>query len=191
MYEIKTNRIGVKMEIVQNVLLVNRELKQLAKNITIAGIENAISVLQSVLAERSREQTVIANLKAMAEQSGYTLEQLGLVSTQSTISNPAKSAEKTEERPIKPKLKTINLENQLFYVEDGSLKLLRTHTMKNALNARGISMINPKDLTAEQLEQAQQLIKNAIEVAVSSFNGKVDIWNEFANRTGLEILTKK
>jgi 2-phospho-L-lactate guanylyltransferase (CobY/MobA/RfbA family) len=191
MYEIKTNRIGVKMEIVQNVLLVNRELKQLAKNITIAGIENAISVLQSVLAERSREQKVIADLKAMAEQSGYTLEQLGLVSTQSTISNPAKSAEKTEQRPIKPKLKTINLENQLFYVEDGSLKLLRTHTMKNALNERGISMINPKDLTAEQLEQAQQLIKNATEVAMSSFNEKVDIWNEYATKTGLELLAKK
>jgi hypothetical protein len=191
MYEIKTNRIGVKMEIVQNVLLVNRELKQLAKNITIAGIENAISVLQSVLAERSREQKVIADLKAMAEQSGYTLEQLGLVSTQSTISNPAKSAEKTEQRPIKPKLKTINLENQLFYVEDGSLKLLRTHTMKNALNERGISMINPKDLTTEQLEQAQQLIENASEVAVSSFNKKVDIWNEFASKTGLEVLEKK
>lgn len=175
----------------ENVLLSNRELKQLAKTLTIPAIENAITVLQSVLSERSREQTVINNLKAMAEQNGYTLEQLGLVSTQTTISTPAKTAEKGNERPIKPKLKTINLENQLFYVEDGSLKLLRTHTMKASLAERGISMLLPRDLTDEQLQKAATLIEEAKQIALQSYNEKVDVWNEYANRVGDEILEKR
>jgi hypothetical protein len=177
--------ITIEESSMENILLNNRELKSLAKHMPISAIENAISVLKSVLTERSKEQEIIQSIKSLAEQNGYTLEQLGLVSAQATIASQATSS---DDQPVKPKLKSINLESQLFYIEDQNLKLLKTHTMKASLQGKGIELITAQQLSNEQLAIANTLIQKATEQAVQSYNKKVVIWNEYAAAHGLETL---
>ncbi len=52
-----------------------------------------------------------------------------------------KKKSKLENVQQNQKFKTLNPESQFFYVEDGKLHLLKTHTMKKGLEDRGIKVV--------------------------------------------------
>lgn len=115
-----------------SILLDKRELKKAAKELSVTKINEVISILNEVLTDRQREIETIEKLQAFAKEQGFTLEQLGYkLSNDSIISTESVETEsKPTGRPTKPKFKTINVDSQFFYVEDGKLCLLKTHTMK-------------------------------------------------------------
>jgi DNA-binding protein H-NS len=175
-----------------SILLDKRELKKAAKELTLVKLTDVIETLNAVLAERQKEVELITQLEQLAKSQGFTLEQLGY-----KLSNDLVAAETTEmpakadKRPTKPKFKTINKDSQYFYVENGQLQLLRTHTMKKGLQDRGIDVVPVSKVDKKYAKQIDSLIADATAQAVDNFNAKVDAWNEWAAANAEEILTKK
>jgi len=176
-----------------SILLDKRELKKAAKELTIVKINEVIATLNEVLSERQREVETIEKLQAFAKEQGFSLEQLGYkLSNDSVISSDtSESTEKPSGRPTKPKFKTINPTSQSFYVEEGKLCLLKTHTMKKGLIDRGIDVFTHAKLDSKFTNQVQPLIDAATAQATESFNAKVDVWNEWAKNNNEEILEKR
>lgn len=176
-----------------NILLDKSELKKAAKELSVLKINEVINALQEVLTDRQREIETIEKLQAFAKEQGFTLEQLGYKLSNDTItSNEVDEDEgKSSGRPTKPKFKTINVESQFFYVENGRLCLLKTHTMKKGLIERGIDVFPFSKVAKKLSSQVQPLLDAAIAQATESFNAKVDIWNEWAKAHGEEILAKR
>lgn len=175
-----------------SILLDKRELKKAAKELTLAKLTDVIDTLNSVLAERQKEVELIGQLEQLAKSQGFTLEQLGYkLNNDGLVSDTGESSDKADKRPTKPKFKTINKENQYFYIENGQLLLLRTHTMKKGLQERGIEVVPLAKVDKKYAKQVDKLIAEATTQAVENFNGKVDAWNEWAAANGEEILTKK
>ncbi|MDP5134420.1 H-NS histone family protein [Rheinheimera baltica] len=175
-----------------SILLDKRELKKAAKELTLAKLTEVIDVLNSVLAERQNEVELITQLEQLAKSQGFTLEQLGYkLNNENVIVAEADTSAKTAKRPTKPKFKTINKDSQYFYVENGQLQLLRTHTMKKGLQARGIDVVPVAKVEKKYAKQIDGLIAEATAQAVENFNAKVGAWNEWAAANDEEILTAK
>lgn len=175
-----------------SILLDKRELKKAAKELTLAKLTDVIEILNGVLAERQKEVELIAQLEQLAKSQGFTLEQLGYkLNNDVLIVEGADTLVKADKRPTKPKFKTINKESQYFYVEEGKLHLLRTHTMKKGLLDRGIDVVPVSKVDKKYAKQIDSLISEATAQAVENFNAKVDAWNEWAAANAEEILSKK
>ena len=84
--------------------------------------------------------------------------------------------------------KTLNKASQYFYVEDGQLQLLRTHTMKKGLQARGIEVVPVNKVDIKFAKDIERLLDEATEQATANFNSKVVVWNAWAAENGAEIL---
>ncbi|MBU1308356.1 MAG: H-NS histone family protein [Gammaproteobacteria bacterium] len=175
-----------------SILLDKRELKKAAKELSLVKLTDVINVLNAVLAERQKEVELIAQLEQLAKSQGFTLEQLGYkLNNDVVVLEGAEHQPKADKRPTKPKFKTINKESQYFYVEDGKLQLLRTHTMKKGLQERGIEVVPVSKVDKKYAKQIDGLITEATAQAVENFNAKVAAWNEWAAANAEEILTKK
>lgn len=178
-----------------SLLLDKRELKKAAKELSVVKLQEVIDVLNSVLAERQEETEFLAELQEFVKAKGYTLEQLGYKRSVDGVISAVAEVEEAEvsnsKRPVKPKYKTINPESQYFYVENGNLQLLKTHTMKKSLNDRGIPVMSYKDVEAKYQNQIAQLLEDAGVQALANFNTKVDVWNEWAAANNEEILEKR
>ena len=175
-----------------SILLDKRELKKAAKELTLVKLTDVIEILNGVLAERQKEVELIAQLEQLAKSQGFTLEQLGYkLNNDVLVVEGVEHQHKADKRPTKPKFKTINKESQYFYVEDGKLHLLRTHTMKKGLQDRGIDVVPVSKVDKKHAKQVDSLIVEATAQAIENFNAKVDAWNEWAAANAEEILTKK
>lgn len=177
-----------------SLLLDKRELKKAAKELTVVKLQEVIEVLNSVLEERQKETEVLDKVREFARAQGFTLEQLGYkLNADALVTVAEDSAAVTEDskRPVKPKFKTINKESQFFYVENGALQLLKTHTMKKALNERGIEVVPFAKVEKKYVKQVDALLADATTQAVANFNAKVDVWNEYAAAHNEEILQKR
>lgn len=171
--------------------LTDKELKKEAKKLSIAQLNSVIATLTEVTNERENEATFLKEIEELAQSRGFSLRKLGLVQgVTDQVSDVAEKKTK-EARPTKPKLKSVNAEKQFFYVEDGELKMLMTHTMKKGLLERGIELTPFDKLSDEHKETADSLIAQATKMLTSNYNEKVDIWNAYAQEHGLEILTKR
>lgn len=174
-----------------SILLDKRELKKAAKELTLVKLTDVIDTLNSVLAERQKEVELIAQLEQLAKSQGFTLEGLGYKLNNEVATDSGEPAQKSEKRPTKPKFKTINKASQYFFIENGVLQLLRTHTMKKGLQQRGIDVVPVTKLDKKYAKQVDQLITEATRQAVDNYNAKVDSWNEWAAANAEEILSKK
>src|SRR5690606_14235317 len=175
-----------------SILLDKRELKKAAKELTLAKLTDVIETLNAVLADRQKEVELISQLEQLAKSQGFTLEQLGYkLNHDGFVADSAENTDKVERRPTKPKFKTISKENQYFYIEDGQLMLLRTHTMKKGLQERGIEVMPLTKVDKKYAKQIDKLIAEATAQAVENFNSKVDARNEWAAANAEEILSKK
>ncbi|WP_031566692.1 hypothetical protein [Rheinheimera texasensis] len=174
-----------------SILLDKKELKKAAKEISVAKIHEAIEVLQSVIADRQKEIDTIEQIKQLAKAQGFSLEQLGLQLTTNVAAEVVEEKVEAEKRPTKPKFKTLNPESQFFYVEDGKLHLLKTHTMKKGLEERGIKVVPFAKVEKKFQSEISPLIADAVAQATESFNAKVEIWNAWAEQNGEDILSKK
>jgi DNA-binding protein H-NS len=175
-----------------SILLDKRELKKAAKELTLVKLTDVIETLNSVLAERQKEVELISQLEQLAKSQGFTLEQLGYkLNSELVTVEPADASVKADKRPAKPKFKTINRDSQYFYIENGKLQLLRTHTMKKGLKQRGIDVVPVEKVDKKYASQIDSLIADATVQALENYNSKVDAWNEWAAANGEEILSKK
>lgn len=177
-----------------SVLLDKRELKKAAKELTVTKLHEVIEVLNSVLEERAKESEVLDKVREYAKSQGFTLEQLGykLNSDGVAVAVVENEVVITEgKRPVKPKFKTINKESQFFYVENGQLQLLKTHTMKKGLQDRGIEVMPFSTVESKYSQQVDGLLADAAAQALANFNSKVDLWNEWAQLNNEEILEKR
>ncbi|WP_306522497.1 H-NS histone family protein [Rheinheimera sp.] len=177
-----------------SLLLDKRELKKAAKELTVLKLQEVIDVLTSVLDERQKESEVLAKVREFAKAQGFTLEQLGYKLNADGVAvavDADESAETDGKRPVKPKFKTINKESQFFYVENGSLQLLKTHTMKKGLQERGISVVPFSKVEKKYIKQVDALLEDAGKQALANFNNKVDVWNDWAAQHNEEILAKR
>lgn len=177
-----------------SLLLDKRELKKAAKELTVVKLQEVIEVLNSVLEERQKETEVLDKVREFARAQGFTLEQLGYkLNADALVQVTEDTADVNEDkkRPVKPKFKTINKESQFFYVENGALQLLKTHTMKKALNERGIEVVPFAKVEKKYVKQVDALLADATTQAVANFNAKVDVWNEYAAAHNEEILQKR
>lgn len=174
-----------------SLLLDKRELKKAAKELTLAKLNEVIATLESVIAERQGEIDAIHEIERVAREKGFTLEQLGFKQVDAVI--PPESPVVTEQtaRPVKPKFKTLNRESQYFYVEDGQLQLLRTHTMKKGLEARGINVVHVDEVDQTFANDIDRLLAEATAQATINFNSKVAVWNAWAAEHGAEILESR
>ncbi|GGW73241.1 H-NS family histone-like protein [Alishewanella tabrizica] len=171
-----------------SLLLDKRELKKAAKELTLAKLNDVLDTLQSVLAERQSEIEAINEIERFAREKGFTLEQLGYKQIQDTLAVEEEISVSSDKRPIKPKFKTLNKESQYFYVEDGQLQLLRTHTMKKGLQARGIEVVSVDKVDKKFAKDIDALLADATEQATLNYNSKVVLWNAWAAVNGGEIL---
>jgi hypothetical protein len=177
-----------------SVLLDKRELKKAAKELTVTKLHEVIEVLNSVLDERAKESEVLDKVREYAKSQGFTLEQLGykLNADGVAVAVVEDDVVMTEgKRPVKPKFKTINKESQFFYVENGELQLLKTHTMKKGLQERGIDVVPFSTVEKKYIKQVDELLADAAAQALANFNSKVDVWNEWAQLNNEEILEKR
>lgn len=177
-----------------SLLLDKRELKKAAKELTVLKLQEVIDVLTSVLDERQKESEVLAKVREFAKAQGFTLEQLGYklnADGMAVAVDADESAEADSKRPVKPKFKTINKESQFFYVENGSLQLLKTHTMKKGLQERGISVVPFSKVEKKYIKQVDALLEDAGKQALANFNSKVEVWNDWAAQHNEEILAKR
>ena len=109
-----------------SILLDKRELKKAAKELTLAKLTDVIETLNAVLAERQKEVELISQLEQLAKSQGFTLEQLGYkLNHDGLVSDNAETSDKVEKRPTKPKFKTINKENQYFYIENAERRFMQ------------------------------------------------------------------
>ncbi|MDZ7867772.1 MAG: H-NS histone family protein [Rheinheimera sp.] len=177
-----------------SLLLDKRELKKAAKELSVLKLQEVIDVLKSVLDERQKESEVLDKVREFARAQGFTLEQLGYkLNAEGTvvISHDEEPQQDDAKRPVKPKFKTINKESQFFYVENGQLQLLKTHTMKKALNDKGIEVVPFSKVEKKYVKQIDALLADATSQALVNFNAKVDVWNEWAAVHHEEILVKR
>jgi hypothetical protein len=175
-----------------SILLDKRELKKAAKDLSLVKLTEVIDTLNGVLADRQKEVELITQLQQLAKSQGFTLEQLGYKLNNDAVSADSADAPiKAGKRPTKPKFKTINKDSQYFYIESGKLQLLRTHTMKKGLQARGIDVVPVAGVDKKYVKQIDSLIADATAQAVENYNAKVDVWNEWAAANGEEILSKR
>lgn len=177
-----------------SLLLDKRELKKAAKELTVVKLQEVIDVLNSVLEERQKETEVLDKVREFARAQGFTLEQLGYklnADVLVTVAEDSADVAEDSKRPVKPKFKTINKDSQFFYVENGALQLLKTHTMKKALNERGIEVVPFAKVEKKYVKQVDALLADATTQAVANFNAKVDVWNEYAAAHNEEILQKR
>ncbi len=178
-----------------SLLLDKRELKKAAKELSVIKLQEVIDVLNAVLADRQKESEFALQLREYVKANGFTMEQLGYVQSsdgviQAIEDNTETAADKSK-RPVKPKFKTLNPESQYFYVENGSLQLLKTHTMKKALTDRGIEVVEFRKVPKKYEKQIADLLADASVKALENFNAKVDVWNEWASANNEEILDKR
>lgn len=174
-----------------SLLLDKRELRKAAKELTLAKLNDVLETLQSVLAERQGELETIHEIERLAREKGYTMEQLGYKQVQDVVPNENNITENDTKRPVKPKFKTLNKNSQYFYIEDGKLHLLRTHTMKKGLQARGVEVIAAAQVDKKFAKDIDTLLAEATEQAISNFNSKVAVWNAWAKVNGGEILASR
>ncbi|MCT8124696.1 H-NS histone family protein [Alishewanella sp. BS5-314] len=175
-----------------SILLDKRELKKAAKELSLVKLQEVISTLNAVIAEREKEAEIIGQLEQLAKSQGFTLEQLGYKLSNDVISSPIQQDNtETGKRPVKPKFKTINKDKQYFYLENGQLNLLRTHTMKKGLQERGVEVVPVTKVDKKYAKQVDAIIAEATAQALENYNSKVDAWNEWAAVNGEEILSKK
>ena len=175
-----------------SILLDKRELKKAAKELSLVKLQEVVSTLNAVIAEREKESEVISQIEQLAKSQGFTLEQLGYkISSEVVSAGSDDEASSNAKRPTKPKFKTINKDKQYFYVEDGKLHLLRTHTMKKGLQDKGIDVILVSKVDKKHAKQVDALVAEATAQALENYNAKVDAWNEWAAANGEEILSKK
>lgn len=177
-----------------SLLLDKRELKKAAKELSIVKLQESIDVLNAVLDERQKETEVLDKVREFAKSQGFTLEQLGYklnVSEVVAVEIEDDVPSSDTKRPVKPKFKTINKESQFFYVADGELQLLKTHTMKKGLQERGIDVMPFSAVEQKYARQVDALLADAAQQALANFNSKVDVWNSWAEQHGGEILTKR
>lgn len=174
-----------------SLLLDKRELKKAAKELTLAKLNDVLQTLQSVLAERQGELEAINEIERFAREKGFTLEQLGYKQVQDIMPAEDDVLESDAKRPVKPKFKTLNKSSQYFYVEEGKLQLLRTHTMKKGLQARGIDVVPANKVDKKFVKDIDALLAEATEQAVRNFNQKVEVWNAWASVNGGEILAPR
>ena len=92
---------------------------------------------------------------------------------------------------VKPKFKTLNKDSQYFYVENGKLQLLRTHTMKKGLQERGIDVVPAAKVDKKFAKDIERLLADATEQAVTNYNQKVLVWNDWARVNGGELLEQR
>ncbi|WP_445425231.1 H-NS family histone-like protein [Alishewanella sp. HL-SH06] len=171
-----------------SLLLDKRELKKAAKELTLAKLNDVLDTLNLVLVERQSEIDAISEIERFAREKGFTLEQLGYKQVQDVMPEESVSVAKESKRPVKPKFKTLNKASQYFYVEDGQLQLLRTHTMKKGLQARGIEVVPVNKVDKKFAKDIERLLDEATEQATANFNSKVVVWNAWAAENGAEIL---
>lgn len=171
-----------------SLLLDKRELKKAAKELTLAKLNDVLQTLQSVMAERQYELEAISEIERFAREKGFTLEQLGYKQIQDVVPTTDNTEANDVKRPVKPKFKTLNKSSQYFYVEDGKLHLLRTHTMKKGLQARGIEVVPANKVDKKLAKDIDALLAEATEQAISNFNSKVAVWNAWAAVNNGEIL---
>lgn len=174
-----------------SLLLDKRELKKAAKELSVSKLQEVIEVLQSVLTERENEAALLDEIREFAKSKGFTLEQLGYKLSNDSVAPVAmESADVAgdSKRPVKPKFKTINKESQYFYEEDGQFHLLKTHTMKKALQDRGINVLPFSKVEKKYGKQVDKLLAEAAAQATENYNAKVAIWNEWAKQNNDEIL---
>jgi hypothetical protein len=69
--------------------------------------------------------------------------------------------------------------------------LLKTHTMKKALNDKGIDVVPFSKVEKKYVKQIDALLADATSQALVNFNAKVDVWNEWAAVHHEEILVKR
>ena len=174
-----------------SLLLDKRELRKAAKELTLAKLNDVIDTLQSVLAERQGEIEAINEIERFAREKGFTLEQLGYKQIQDRVPTIDDHVPNDTKRPVKPKFKTLNKDSQYFYVENGKLHLLRTHTMKKGLQDRGIEVLPANKVDKKLAKEIDHLLADALEQAVSNFNSKVVTWNAWAKENGGEILSTR
>lgn len=174
-----------------SILLDKRELKKAAKELTLVKLTEVIETLNSIVAERQNEVEVISQLEQLAKSQGFTLEQLGYKLNNDAVPELQQGSVQSGKRPTKPKFKTINKDSQYFYVENGRLNLLRTHTMKKGLQERGVDVVPVSKVDKKYAKQIDTLIADATAQAIDNYNSKVDAWNEWATANSEEILTKK
>ncbi|KKO45445.1 H-NS histone family protein [Arsukibacterium ikkense] len=174
-----------------SILLDKRELKKAAKELTLAKLTEVIDTLNSIVAERQNEVAVIGQLEQLAKSQGYTLEQLGYKLSNDVVAELQQGTVQSDKRPTKPKFKSIKKDNQYFYVENGELHLLRTHTMKKGLQERGVDVVPVSEVDKKHAKNIDMLIADATAQARENYNSKVDAWNEWAAANGEEILNKK
>lgn len=172
-----------------SVLSDKKALKKAAEELTVVKLQEVIRQLNDVLESRQREAEALAEVEELVRQKGFTLQQLG-ISVQHELA-PASTDVVTEKRPVKPKLKSINKEKQYFYVDGGKLQLLKTHTMKQGLRDRGISILSFVDVSKKHQKEVQALLADAEQQAIKNFNAKVQVWNQWAQQHGGEILEPK
>lgn len=174
-----------------SLLLDKRELKKAAKELTLAKLNEVLETLQSVVKERQAELDAINEIERFAREKGFTLEQLGYKQVQDVVVAEVIQATNDTKRPVKPKFKTLNKESQYFYVEDGKLQLLRTHTMKKGLQERGIEVMPVANVDKKFAKDVEHLLAEATEQATINYNQKVLIWNNWASENGGEILAQR
>lgn len=171
-----------------NPLLDKKELKKFAAELPVASLKEVIELLNESLEKRHNEEQTLKELENLAKSKGFSLQQLGLVNTSVIHSEDTEHADR---RPKKPKLKAVNLQSQYFYIEDNALHLLKTHTMKQSLKSRGISVLPHFHFEKTHKKEMDDLITEANIASVHSYNSKVDEWNKWAAEHCEEILEKK
>lgn len=174
-----------------SLLLDKRELKKAAKELTLAKLNDVLETLQSVLAERQSELDAINEIERFAREKGFTLEQLGYKQVQDVVASTPASVSSDDKKPVKPKFKTLNKDSQYFYVENGKLQLLRTHTMKKGLQERGIDVVPAAKVDKKFAKDIERLLADATEQAVINYNQKVLVWNDWARVNGGELLKQR
>ena len=175
-----------------SILLDKRELTRAAKELSLIKLQDVIATLNKVVTEREKEAEIITQLEQLAKSQGFTLEQLGYKLSHDISSSALDhDTEKKTKRPTKPKFKTINKDSQYFYIENGELHLLRTHTMKKGLLERGVKVIPFSEVEKKHSKRVDALIAEATKHSLLNYNSKVDAWNEWAAASNEEILSKK
>ncbi|MEE2025629.1 MULTISPECIES: H-NS family histone-like protein [Alkalimonas] len=173
-----------------SLLLNKKELKKAAEELSVVKLQDVIRQLNDVLENRKRETEALEELKDFVKQKGFTFQQLG-ISVQHEVVSVDEPQAVTSKRPVKPKLKSLNKEKQYFYVDEGKLQLLKTHTMKQGLRDRGISILSYADVSQKHQKDVDALLAEAEQQAIENFNAKVGVWNQWAEANGAEMLSPK
>lgn len=173
-----------------SLLLNKKELRKSAKELTVVNLRHAIECLTEVLESRQKEAEAIEQIKQLAKSQGYSLEQLGFQVHHELIAETAKDKQPSQ-RPVKPKLKTLNKEKQYFYIESGQLMHLKTHTMKKSLRDKGIEVMPFAAVPKKYIKDVAALLAEAEKQAIQNYNAKVQIWNDWAQANNEETLAPK